>query len=137
MWLERSWRIQQVFLAIPLYVFGGLGLVLWGICLRVSVSLVGHWLIGHYAHKKGHQGWHIKDLPVQGYNLRGLGLITFGENWHSNHHAFPHSAKLGIEKGQSDPGFWLIKFFALLKLAHSIREPDSEPAQKDLIRIHS
>lgn len=31
-------------------------------------------------------------------------VLTFGENWHGNHHAFPHSAQLGVEAGQADPG---------------------------------
>ncbi|MEP5761139.1 MAG: fatty acid desaturase [Litoreibacter sp.] len=117
-WMERHWRAQQCILAVPLFLLGGVGFVLWGICLRVAVSLIGHWVIGHFAHKSGHQGWYVAGLPVQGYNLPGLGLITFGENWHSNHHAFPHSAKLGIEKGQLDPGYWFIKSLEALNLAH-------------------
>ena len=119
-------------LAILLFALGGWAYVLWGISLRIWVSLTGHWMVGHFAHKTGHQSWHIAGLPVQGYNLRGLGLLTFGENWHGNHHAFPHSAKLGVERGQSDPGYWLIRVLALLGLAHNIRLPDSEPPRAGL-----
>ena len=89
-------------------------------------------MVGHFAHKSGHQSWRIAGLPVQGYNLRGLGLLTFGENWHGNHHAFPHSAKLGVERGQSDPGYWLIRVLALLGLARNIRLPNSEPPRAGL-----
>ncbi|WP_171181372.1 fatty acid desaturase [Ruegeria sp. HKCCD8929] len=134
-WMERNWMAQQLFVAVPLFMLGGLGLVLWGVCLRVAVSLIGHWMVGHFAHKSGQQGWYVKGLPVQGYNLPGLGLITFGENWHSNHHAFPHSARLGIEAGQTDPGYWFIKILETLGLAHSVLGPHDQPERDGLTRI--
>ncbi len=66
------------------------------------------------------QGWRVGRVPVLGSNIRGIGLITFGENWHGNHHAFPHSARLGVEPGQLDPGFWFIRTLEWLGLASAI-----------------
>ena len=102
---------QQVPVAAALYALGGMAFVLWGVSLRIAVSPTGHWAVGHFAHKTGHQGWRVAGLPVQGCNLPGLGLLTFGENWHGNHHAFPHSARLGLEREQTDLGYTL---FAVL-----------------------
>lgn len=133
--IEATWMAQQIPLALLLWAFGGWAWVLWGISLRIVVSLTGHWTVGHFAQRRGHQGWRIEGLPVQGYNLPGLGLITFGENWHGNHHAFPHSAKLGVEPGQLDPGYWLIRTLATLGLAQAIRLPDSAPPRDGLTRI--
>ena len=133
--MERHWMAQQLAVAVPLYLLGGIGFVLWGVCLRVAISLNGHWVIGHFAHKDGHQEWIVKGLPVQGFNLRGLGLITFGENWHSNHHAFPHSAMLGIEKGQLDPGFGFIKLLESVGLADRILGPSDRPERDGLTRV--
>lgn len=132
--LETTWMAQQIPLAVILFAIGGWGWLLWGICLRVSVSLIGHWAVGHQAHKRGHQGWAIEGLPVQGYNLPGLGFITFGESWHGNHHAFPHSARLGVEAGQSDPGYILIKSLEALGAATDVKEPMSEPPRAGLVR---
>jgi fatty-acid desaturase len=109
--------------------------VLWGVSLRIVVSLTGHWMVGHFAHKTGHQGWRVEDVAVQGYNLPGLGLVTFGENWHGNHHAFPHSARLGIDAGQWDPGYLLIVTRRRLGLASDIQEPDSQPARSGLVPV--
>ena len=124
-------------LALILFALGGWGWVLWGICLRVAVSLIGHWAVGHVAHRRGHQGWAVEGLPVQGYNLPRLGFVTFGESWHGNHHAFPHSAKLGVEPGQSDMGFILIKGLECLGLAGDVKEPGSAPAREGLVRVAS
>lgn len=134
-WIERHWMAQQLIVAVPLFLIGGVGFVLWGVCLRVLVSLSGHWMVGHFAHKGGHQGWTVEGLPVQGFNLPGLGLLTFGENWHSNHHAFPHSARLGIEGGQLDPGYWFIKSLAAVGLAHRILGPADMPERDGLKRL--
>ena len=126
---------QQLPIALGLYAIGGVGVVLWGISLRIALSLIGHWAVNHAAHTSGHQGWEIRGLPVQGYNLRGLGLLTFGESFHGNHHAFPHSAQLGVERGQVDPGYWLIRVLGIVDLAKGIKGPDSEPDREGLTRV--
>jgi stearoyl-CoA desaturase (delta-9 desaturase) len=133
--VERTWMLQQIPVAVILFILGGWAWVLWGCSLRIFVSLVGHWLVGHFTHRRGQQGWVIKELPVQGYNLPGLGLITFGENWHGNHHAFPHSAKLGIEPGQLDPGYYFIRAMEWFGIAWDIKTPASEPARQGLMRM--
>ncbi|UWQ76577.1 acyl-CoA desaturase [Leisingera sp. M658] len=133
--MERTWMLQQVPLALALFGLGGIAWVFWGCSLRIFVSLVGHWMVGHFAHKRGQQGWRIAGLPVQGFNLPRLGLITFGENWHGNHHAFPHSARLGIEKGQTDPGFWLITILERIGFVWNVKLPDSAPPREGLMRI--
>ena len=122
-WLERTWMMQQIPLGIVLFLLGGWSLVGVGIGLRVFVSLTGHWMIGHFAHKKGEQRWVISELPVQGYNLPYLSWLAFGENWHGNHHAFPESALLGVEEHQGDPGFIFIRVLKKIGLAWDINLP--------------
>jgi fatty-acid desaturase len=134
--VEATWMAQQLPLALVLIALGGLDWVFWGVSVRILVSLTGHWAVGHFAHRTGHQGWRVDGLPVQGYNLPGLGLVTFGENWHGNHHAFPHSARIGVEPGQTDPGFWFIKVLEWLRLASEIRLPESEPPREGLMRVN-
>ncbi|MEM9320320.1 MAG: acyl-CoA desaturase [Pseudomonadota bacterium] len=134
-WLEATWMLQQVPIALILFALGGISLVLWGVSFRIAVSLIGHWAVGHAAHKGGHQGWTVEGLPVQGYNLRGLGFVTFGESFHGNHHAFPHSAQLGVEHGQVDPGYWLISALEWLGLAADLKGPDSEKPRDGLVRV--
>lgn len=64
---------QQLPLALLLFAFNGLAWVFWGIFLRIWAWLSEHCLIGHFAHKRGDLGWRVAGLPVQGFNLRGLG----------------------------------------------------------------
>ncbi|WP_238941473.1 acyl-CoA desaturase [Jannaschia sp. Os4] len=133
-WMDATWRWQQLPVAAVLYALGGWGWVLWGVCLRVFVSLAGHWAVGHWAHRGAPTGWRIEGLPVQGRDLPSLGLVTFGEAFHGNHHAFPHSAKLGVAPGESDPGWWLIRALERLGLARDVVRPDDRPRREGLVR---
>lgn len=128
--LERTWMAQQLPWAVLFYALGGWGWVVWGIAVRVSVSLTGHWLIGHYAHRDGHQGWAVDRVAVQGYDIPAAGLVTFGEAFHGNHHAFPESARLGLERGQIDLGWNLIQAMTWLGIAWAPKLPgDVEPRE--------
>ena len=107
----------------------------WGICSRVSVSILGHWLIGYFADNDGDRDWHVEGAAVQGHNVRFAALATMGESWHNNHHAFPGSAKLGLEPGQWDPGWWVLCGLAYLGLAHGFVTPDGMEERAELTRI--
>lgn len=131
--VEATWMWQQVPLAIVLFALGGLPWVIWGIAVRVSVSLIGHWLVGYYAHQPKEQVLHVENTAVQGYNLPNLGIITFGEAYHENHHAFPSSANLGIMKGQVDLGWWLIQSLSFFGLAEKINSPENLEPRKGLV----
>lgn len=119
--MEKTWMLQQLPLALILYFIGGVEWVIWGTCLRVAISVTGHWLIGYFAHNSGHRSWHVKGAGVQGYNIKFCGLITMGECWHNNHHAFPGSAKLGLEKSQSDPGWWVLIILSKIGLVKNLK----------------
>ena len=129
---ERTWRWHQLGLGIVLFYLGGWPFVVWGVFVRVAVSIVGHWTITYFCHNPGPGTWKVKIAAVQASNIRGLGLITYGECWHNNHHAFPESAKIGLEKGQSDPSWWFIIFMKKLGLVYDVRLPRSESLRDDL-----
>lgn len=133
--LERTWMAQQLPWAIVFVAIGGWSWVVWGIAVRVSVSLTGHWLIGHFAHRRGHQGWRVDDVAVQGYNLPAFGLVTFGEAFHGNHHAFPQSARLGLEGGQIDLGWTFIRLLMALHLADEVKLPENTRTRQGLQRL--
>ena len=125
--IDRHWIAVHLPWAVAFFLIGGWGWVLWGVCAQVAVTVTGHWLIGHLAHADGHedndQQWHVNGAGVQGRNVAFSGLITMGESWHNNHHAFPGSARIGLYKGQSDPGYWFLMALVPLGLAWDIRLP--------------
>lgn len=134
-WMERTWMVQQLPWALLFFMIGGLPWLIWGICVRVAVCVTGHWLVGHYAHREGDQSFLVDGASVQGYNVRVAGLISMGESWHNNHHAYPCSARLGLHEGEIDLGWWLILAFERLGLAWNIVTPDAMPHRAALRRL--
>ncbi len=135
--LDATWRWQQLPLAVLLYAAGGWPFVLWGVCARVLVSTAGHWSVTYFCHNphlSPHPGrWLVEGAGIQAANLPGLGLLTYGECWHNNHHAFPESARIGLEPGQTDPGWWVIRAFERAGLVYSVGIPRPVAARDDLI----
>jgi stearoyl-CoA desaturase (delta-9 desaturase) len=132
--VESTWMAQQVPWALSFFALGGWSWVIWGICARVAVCVIGHWLVGHFAHREGGQSWIVEGAAAQGYNVRLAGFISMGESWHNNHHAYPGSAKLGLYPGEIDLGWGLIKLFEALELAWTIKTPDDLPHRPELRR---
>ena len=50
-------------------------------------------------------------------NLQWLAFCTMGEGLHNNHHAAPSSPRLSHRRREIDPGWWVIKALATVRLA--------------------
>ncbi|MEE2692948.1 MAG: acyl-CoA desaturase [Pseudomonadota bacterium] len=134
-WMERYWMLQQAPLAAVLFALGGWGLVVWGVCVRISVCVTGHWLVGYFAHNAGPMRWRVDGASVQGRDVPIAALLSMGESWHNNHHAFPGSARIGLDDDQPDPGWWLILWLERLGLVWNIRTPQNMDRRPELIRL--
>ncbi len=133
--LEATWMLQQVPLAILLYGAGGMPWLVWGVPVRIAVCVTGHWLVGHLTHRGGPQTWRVAGVAVQGHDLPQAALITFGEAWHGNHHAWPDSARLGVEPGQPDPGWWVLTALRRAGLVWALKEPADLVPRTGLVRV--
>jgi len=111
--IDKYWSWHQLGLAGFLFVWGGWPFVVWGIFVR--------------CHNPGPGRWDVATAGVQASNLKLHatlgGFITHGECWHNNHHAFPESAQIGLERGQLDPAWILILALNKLGLVYDISRP--------------
>jgi stearoyl-CoA desaturase (delta-9 desaturase) len=130
--LERSWMLQQVPPALLLYWWGGWGFVFWGVCARITAGVTGHWLIGFFAHNHGTMHYEVRGAAVQGHNIPFTSLLTMGECWHNNHHASPGSARLGLARGEWDPGWWTLLALRRAGLVWALVLPEDLPARIEL-----
>jgi stearoyl-CoA desaturase (delta-9 desaturase) len=131
-WLERTWMLQQLPLAALLYLGGGWSWVVWGVMVRVSLSVIGHWVVTYRTHNPGPGRWHVHGAGVQATDLPGYGLITMGECWHNNHHAFPESARIGIHAGELDPAWFVIRNLQRFGLVSRVGLPRPPAERGDL-----
>jgi len=50
-----------------------------------------------------------------------LGFLAFGDGWHSNHHLYPWSAKHGLQRGQIDVAWTILKIFSFFKVVKNLK----------------
>lgn len=127
-WLSRWSFVTQIPLIAILYWAGGWPFILWGVCLRVVFSWHATCFVNSAAHVWGTRRFETRD---DSRNNWWVALMTFGEGWHNNHHAFPAAARHGLSWYQVDInwyGIWLLK---KLGLARKIRLADPTIYFKD------
>jgi stearoyl-CoA desaturase (delta-9 desaturase) len=125
--MQRTWMLQQIPIALALYALGGWPWVVWGVAVRVSACTTMHWFISNFAHTRGPQDWIVDGAVIQAHNVPWMAIPTMGEAWHSNHHAFPSSARHGLYPGQIDLGFRFVQLLGALGLAWDIKVPANLP----------
>lgn len=133
--LQQTWMLQQLPLALLLFYFGGLPWLVWGVVVRVMVGVHMHWLVGYFCHTTGPQDWLVDDGAVQAHNVPWAAIPSMGESWHNNHHAFPASARHGLYPGQIDIGFRFVQLLEVLGLASNIQTPENLPPRPGITPI--
>ena len=135
LFLERTWMAQQLPWVVLFYLWGGPGFVAFGVCARITAGVFGHWIVGYLAHNHGETQRIVKGAAVQGRNVRLTSLLTMGECWHNNHHAYPGSARLGLARGEWDPGWWVLSGLERIGLAWNLRLPEDLPFRPELVTL--
>jgi len=109
-----------------LYAVGGLPFVVWGMFMRLVFVYHGTWLVNSAAHLWGYQSY---DTNEGSRNNWWVALVSYGEGWHNNHHAFLHSAAHGLRWWEFDLTYLCIRLLGAMKLATRIRLPQGSPAK--------
>lgn len=133
MWLQKpSSQIGiQVALGAVLMAIGGVGMVLWGVFLRLILAYHATWLINSACHKFGYRNHDVEDLST---NCWWAAILTSGEGWHNNHHAYPNIAPSGHKWWEFDLTYYIICVMGFFGLAWDIKTlevdaTDAEPAE--------
>jgi sn-1 stearoyl-lipid 9-desaturase len=114
---------MQLVLAGTLYYFGGLPWVIWGVFVRLVVVFHCTWFVNSATHKFGYKSYESYDTSL---NCWWVALLTFGEGWHNNHHAFQYSARHGLEWWEIDLTWMMIRTLSWLGLATNIKLPPNK-----------
>jgi stearoyl-CoA desaturase (Delta-9 desaturase) len=108
---------------------GALTAALWGGPVRIFALHHVTWSINSVCHFFGTRRFAVDDHST---NVFWLSLLSFGESWHHNHHAFPRSARHGLRWYEVDPTGWLIRGMRRVKLAWNVVEISPERQQQKL-----
>jgi stearoyl-CoA desaturase (delta-9 desaturase) len=125
--LERAGLWLQVPLGLALYAAGGPAFVAWGVFVRLALTQDGFWLIHYVSHVEGEQPYELPGCAEQGRNAGWLALVSMGESWHNNHHAYPGSARMGFGWRQPDPGYCMVRALEALGLVRDVKTAEHLP----------
>jgi stearoyl-CoA desaturase (delta-9 desaturase) len=95
----------------------GLTALLWGGGVRMFLLHHVTYSINSICHVFGRRRFATKD---ESRNVFWLSLLSFGESWHNNHHAFPTSARHGMRRWELDPSALVIRALAACGLAWDV-----------------
>jgi stearoyl-CoA desaturase (Delta-9 desaturase) len=131
------WLFDHALIGLAIGV-GGLVLLLgWELALlAAAVHVVTYLALNASINAVGHT-WGSRPYGNTGTNNQWLAYLTAGEGLHNNHHASPTSARLALGESEVDPGWWLVRALAGVRLARvrhdrapvrGIRAEAQEPA---------
>jgi stearoyl-CoA desaturase (delta-9 desaturase) len=102
--------------------------LLWGGVVRMFLLHHVTYSVNSLCHMFGGRPYDTKD---HSRNFAPVAVLSMGEGWHNNHHAFPTSAEHGLRWYQPDPSAWTISALEKLGLAWDVvRIPPERQAQK-------
>jgi stearoyl-CoA desaturase (delta-9 desaturase) len=118
--LDRYHFVFPLALFLGLYLVGGMPWLVWGGFVRSVFVLHTTWLVNSATHIWGYRTHTTRDKST---NLWWVALLTYGEGWHNNHHAFQTSARHGMRWWEIDTTYWAIRLMSFLGLAYAIKLP--------------
>jgi stearoyl-CoA desaturase (delta-9 desaturase) len=121
LFLDRTYVLLQVAFGLLLLWWGGWSFVIWGIFVRLVLSWHCTWLVNSAAHMFGYQTYDSRD---ESRNCWWVALLSFGEGWHNNHHAFPRSARHGLQWWELDMNYMALRMLEALGLVWDVRVGD-------------
>ncbi len=142
-WITKFHYLPIILLALGLLIVGGLPFLFWGIFLRTVVGLHATWLVNSATHSWGSRRFSTRDHST---NSWWVALVTWGEGWHNNHHAYPASARHGLKWYEIDLnwyGIWVMKKIGLARQVYCAkvrwqqRDTNTSPAEShnDMVSV--
>lgn len=100
--------------------FGAFLGFLWGGLVRILWTHHVTWSINSVCHLFGKKHFESDDESTNNF---WCALLSMGEGWHNNHHAFPSSARHGLYWYQFDLSWWIIRLMQACRLAWNVHLP--------------
>ena len=98
----------------------GLSLLVWGVFVRTVLVWHSTWAVNSVAHIWGYRNY---ETDESSRNNAIVAILSNGEGWHNNHHAYPRSARHGHKWWELDVTWLTIKLLARLGLARRVMLP--------------
>jgi stearoyl-CoA desaturase (Delta-9 desaturase) len=131
MWLHRCEIVPAIILGLLCFAIGGWPGLVVGFVWSTVLLYHATFCINSLAHVLGRQRY------VTGDDSRNnwlLALVTMGEGWHNNHHAYQSSVRQGFRLWEIDATFYILKALSWAGLIWDLKTPP-EPVLRNEHRL--
>lgn len=118
MLLHRYSLYPAILTGALIWILGGFCMFAVGYIASVIVFMHLAGATNYFCHKYGYRRFESRDTST---NNIWVNLITMGEGWHNNHHAYKSSANLGFVWWEWDPAYYSIQLLSLLGLVQNVK----------------
>jgi len=108
--------------------------LLWGGLVRMFFVHHCTWSVNSICHLFGRAPFMTSD---ESKNNALCAMLTLGEGWHNNHHAFPSSARHGLFWWQLDMLYLMVRALNLCGLVWDVHVPDRQQLAERSKVVHS
>ena len=122
-WLDKHPLVPAVVLAIACLLIDGWSGLIVGFFWSTVVLFHGTFMINSLAHVHGNQRYVTGD---DSRNNWWLALITLGEGWHNNHHAYQRSTRQGFRWWEIDITFYILTALSWVKVVWELGTPPAD-----------
>jgi stearoyl-CoA desaturase (delta-9 desaturase) len=120
MWLDRHPYLPAALLASVAWLAAGWPGLAIGFCWSTVAVWHATFCINSLAHVLGQQRYVTGDHSRNNWLLA---LLTMGEGWHNNHHAYQASARQGFRWWEYDPTFYALRMLEWLGIVWDLHLP--------------
>ena len=122
-WLERYHHAPWIIVAGAFLALGGWQALVVGWIWSTLLLYHGTFSINSLAHVHGRQRYLTGD---DSRNNWWLAIVTMGEGWHNNHHAYQSSTRQGFRWYEWDPTYYTLRALAWLRIVWDLRTPPED-----------
>jgi stearoyl-CoA desaturase (Delta-9 desaturase) len=120
LWLNRQPYLPAALLALATWLIAGLPGLVVGFCWSTVVLWHATFSINSLAHVVGRRRYVTGD---ESRNNWLLALLTMGEGWHNNHHAYQVSVRQGFRWWEFDPTYYALRAMSWLGIVWDLHVP--------------
>ena len=129
-WLDRyPYFLPIIVVIIPCWLIAGWSGVIVGFGWSTTLLYHATFAINSLGHASGSRPYVTGD---DSRNNPWLALLTMGEGWHNNHHAYQSSARLGFHRREIDLAYWILKLLSRTGIIWDLREPPGELVRNEM-----
>ncbi|HYR63260.1 MAG TPA: acyl-CoA desaturase [Actinomycetota bacterium] len=124
LWTVLSFALAPaIALAVTGSIHAAFTALVWGSLVRIFLLHHVTWSINSICHYYGTRPYDTGDMSTNNWLMS---IVSFGEAWHNNHHAFPSSAIHGLEWWQLDITGMVIRGMRKVGMVRNVRVPTAK-----------